>query len=225
MMLNLREIILGFSVLFIIVTSGDVKAERDEGLSKWMFGYIEYLETLINRTEDQGLKYEISGLFKQLGPALRQIIKIESRPIRHQKLRKLLPELEAIENLLALVKPKNSEGGKSYRIDEAPFDKEILLTLYEELEGDKDGGSLPPPWYPQNAKTDTTTARPYKVSVKLTLIYVFCLTANWWNCFNFRFPSVLTPHQHRSQTDQTGIQLTGIIISREIIPISGLKRN
>ena len=171
MMINLWEIILYFSFLFIVVTSGDVRTERDEGLNKWMFGYIEYLETLINRTEDQGLKYEISGLFKQLGPALGQILKIESRPIRHEKLRKLLPELEAIENLLALVKPKNSDGEKSYRMDEAPFDKEILLTLYEELEGDEDGDSLPPPWYPQNAKTDPTTARPYKVSVKLILVY------------------------------------------------------
>ena len=162
-MLHWRETILCFSV-FMILTSGDVKTGRDDRLSRWMFGYIEYLETLINRTEDPGLKYEISGLFKQLGPSLRQIIKIESRPTRYEKLRKLLPELEAIENLLVLVKPKNSDGEKSYRIDEAPFDKEILLTLYEELEGDKDGGSLPPPWYPQNAKTDTTTARPYKVS-------------------------------------------------------------
>ena len=162
MMLNLRETILCFSV-FCIVTSGEIKTERDGGLSKLMFGYIEYLETLINRTEDQGLKYEISGLFKQLDPALRQIIKIESRRTRYEKLRKLLPELEAIENLLVLVKPKNSDGDKSYRIENAPFDKEILLTLYEELEGGEDAGSLPPPWYPQNAKTDTTTARPYKV--------------------------------------------------------------
>ena len=160
----MRDTILCFTVFFL-VTSGDVKTGRDEGLGRLMFGYIEYLETLINRTEDQGLKYEISGLFKQLGPAVRQISKIESRPIRHEKLRKLLPELEAIENLLVLVKPKNSDGDKSYRIDEAPFDKEILLTLYKELEGDKDGGSLPPPWYPQNAKTDTTTARPYKVRI------------------------------------------------------------
>ena len=161
-MLNLRETILCFSV-FCIVTSGEIKTERDGGLSKLMFGYIEYLETLINRTEDQGLKYEISGLFKQLGPSLQQIIKIESRPIRYEKLRKLLPELEAIENLLVLVKPKSSDGEKSYRIDDAPFDKEILLTLYEELEVAEDVGSLPPPWYPQNAQTDSTTARPYKV--------------------------------------------------------------
>ena len=163
MMPNLRETILCFSV-FCIVTSGEIKTERDGGLSKLMFGYIEYLETLINRTEDQGLKYEISGLFKQLGPALRQIIKIESRRTRYEKLRKLLPELEAIENLLVLVKPKNSDGDKSYRLEDAPFDKEILLTLYEELEGEEDAGSLPPPWYPQNTKTATTTARPYKVS-------------------------------------------------------------
>ena len=161
-MLNWRETIFCFSV-FLIVASGDVSAERDDRLSRWMFGYIEYLETLINTTEDQGLKYEISGLFKQLGPAVRQIIKIGSRPTRHEKLRKLLPELEAIENLLLQVKPQNSDGVKSYRIDEAPFDKEILLTLYEELEGDTDGGSLPPPWYPQSANTDSTTARPYKV--------------------------------------------------------------
>ena len=164
MMLNWRETVLGFSV-FLIVTSGDVKTGRDEGLGRVVFGYIEYLETLINTTEDQGLKYEISGLFKQLGPAVKQIIQIESRPIRHEKLRKLLPELEAIENLLVLVRPQSSDGEKSYRIDEAPFDKEILLTLYEELECDKDVGSLPPPWYPQNTKTDTTTARPYKVRV------------------------------------------------------------
>ena len=161
-MLNWRETILCFSV-FLILTSGEVKTGRDDRLSRWMFGYIEYLETLINTTEDQGLKYEISGLFKQLGPTVRQIINIESRPTRHEKLRKLLPELEAIENLLLQVKPKNSDGVKSYRIDEAPFDKEILLTLYEELEGDNDGGV--PPWYPQSAKTDTTTARPYKVRV------------------------------------------------------------
>ena len=161
-MLNWRETILWFSVFFI-VTSGDVKTGCEEGLGRLMFGYIEYLETLINTTEDQGLKYEISALFKQLGPAVRQIIKIGSRPTRHEKLRKLLPELEAIENLLLQVKPQNSDGVKSYRIDEAPFDKEILLTLYEELEVDEDGGSPPPPWYPQNAKTDSTTARPYKV--------------------------------------------------------------
>ena len=163
MMLNLREAIISFSV-FCIVASGEIQAEPEGGLSKLMFGYIEYLETLINRTEDQGLKYEISGLFKQLGPALRQIIQIESRRTRYEKLRKLLPELEAIENLLVLVKPQNSDGDKSYRIDEAPFDKEILLTLYEELEEDETAGSLPPPWYPQNTQTDTTTARPYKVS-------------------------------------------------------------
>ena len=104
-------------------------------------------------------------MFKQLVPSLTQIIKIESPAIRRKKLRKLLPELEAIENLLDLVKHKNSDPEKSFRIDEDPFDKEILLTLYEELNTDEEKRSVVPPWYPQTSKTESTTARPYKVGL------------------------------------------------------------
>ena len=84
---------------------GDVHSEGQGGeLGQFMFSYIQHLETLINKTEDTRLKYEISGLFKLLLPSLKQIIKIESRPLRQHKLRKLIPELRDIENLINFVR-------------------------------------------------------------------------------------------------------------------------
>ena len=158
---------IGGILIFCSSVSAIIHADREndghgeQELSKFVFGYLEYLETLINRTEDTELKSDISGLFKELVPAIQQIIKIESQPIKLQKLRKLLPELEDIERLLNIVRQRNGPD-KSYRIDESPFNKEILLTLYEETDGDKKEDSLPP-WYPQHSNRDTTTNRPYKV--------------------------------------------------------------
>ena len=148
-----------FSVFFIL-TSADIKTDRDGRPTRLMFDYIEYLETLINKTEDTKLKTEISGLFKQLLPSLNKIINIESRPLRLRKLRKLIPELGDIEKLLNLVEQR-SDPKKSYRINKNPFDKELLLTLSDESGGEKNDSSLPP-WYPQTS-TITTTARPYQV--------------------------------------------------------------
>ena len=141
---------------------GDVNTGTDgrEELGEFMFSYVEYLETLINKTEDTKLKTEISGLFKQLLPSLSKIINIESRPLRLRKLRKLIPELGDIEKLLNLVEQRN-DPKKSYRFNKTPFDKELLLTLYDESGGEKNDSSLPP-WYPQTS-TITTTARPYQV--------------------------------------------------------------
>ena len=136
---------------------GDVNTGTD---GKAVFSYVEYLETLINKTEDTKLKTEISGLFKQLLPSLGKIINIESRPLRLRKLRKLIPELGDIEKLLNLVEQR-SDPKKSYRINKTPFNKELLLTLYDESGGEKNDSSLPP-WYPQTSSI-TTTARPYQV--------------------------------------------------------------
>ena len=166
----MRGVTLLCLTVLLALSLGDVHSEAQGGdeleLGQFMFSYIEHLETLINKTEDTRLKYEISGLFKLLLPSLKQIIKIESRPLRQHKLRKLIPELRDIENLINFVKQKKNvlSPEKSYRIDETPFDKEILLTLYDKFEGDKTESSNPP-WYPQNSNRDTTTTRPYKVEL------------------------------------------------------------
>ena len=140
-------------------------------IDNYVLDYIEYIGSSIEKIENKDLKLEIEDLFKQFIPGLEQILALENGSKKLRMIQNILPELHNIELLLKHVNQQHSgklAQKKKYRIDEhldenKAVDKNLLLTIYEELDLKDEATTNLPPWFPNPNATRTTTKSPYKV--------------------------------------------------------------
>ena len=161
--------------LFIInsVFVNSILSLNNVNIDKYVIDYIEYIGSNMEKIENKDLKLEIEDLFKQFIPGLEQILALENGSKKLRMIQNILPELHNIEVLLKHVNQQDSGHKfleKKYRINEnldgnKAVDKNILLTIYEELDLKEEATTNLPPWFPNPNATKTTTKSSYKVHI------------------------------------------------------------
>ena len=162
-----------FLILLILESflNNSVLSSNNVNIDKYVLDYIEYIGANMEKIENEDLKLEIEDLFKQFVPGLEQILALENGSKKLRMIQNILLELHNIDLLLNHVKKQDSDEftkDKKYRIDDhldgnKAVDKNLLLTIYEELDLKNEDTTNLPPWFPNPNETRKTTKSPYKV--------------------------------------------------------------